>query len=85
MRLYTNGDLSITGTNFGRIKATGGCHDADKRDVFSIGRYDGSTLEFTGIKCNEVTAASVGETYDYQSFILTFGHGKIILPELEML
>ena len=85
MRLYTNGDLSITGTNFGRLKLSGGSHDADKRDVFSIGRFDGSTSEFTGMKCNVVTASTVGETYDNQSFINFWTWGNNIAGAREVM
>jgi hypothetical protein len=85
MRLYANGDLSITGTNFGRIKTTGTCHDADKRDNFNIGRYDGSTSEFTGMKCNVVTGSSVGETYDNQSFINFWTWGNNIAGAREVM
>jgi hypothetical protein len=70
------------GHNMGReIINLNNQHNADKRDVFSIGRWDGtaSVNEFCGMRCHVVNSATIGEinTNDNQAFITfnTWGSG----------
>ncbi len=81
-----NYTLDCYGTdNFiGRCKIDGGGHDANKVDAFSIGRGDGSTKEFTGIKFNVTLGTTVGETYSNHSHINFYTWGNNIAGSREV-
>jgi len=81
-----NYTLDAYGTNnfIGRCKIDGGGHDANKVDVFGIGRGDGSTKEFTGIKCNVTLGSTVGETYSNHTHINFFTWGNSIAGSREV-
>ena len=81
-----NYTLDAYGTNnfFGRCKIDGGGHDANKVDDFGIGRGDGSTKEFTGIKVCCTLGSTVGETYSNQTHINFWTWGNNIAGSREV-
>lgn len=81
-----NYTLDAYGTdNFiGRCKIDGGGHDANKVDDFGIGRGDGSTKEFTGIKVCCTLGSTVGETYSNHTHINFWTWGNNIAGSREV-
>ena len=82
-----NVTLDAWGTNngIGRNRLFGSIHDADKRDIFHVGRWDGTNAnQFLGIKFNVDTAANAGfGVYDNQTWISFFTWGNSIFNSTE--
>jgi len=84
-----NISLDAHGTNngIGRNRNYGSLHDADKRDTFHIGRWDGSTTsanEFLGMKCNVNTNTNAGfGPASNQTWISFFTWGNSIFNSTE--
>jgi len=73
--------LDAWGTNngIGRARNIGSQHDADKRDTFYIGRWDGAggVNEFTGMRCNVDTFTNAGfGAYNNQAWISFYTWGN---------
>ena len=84
--------LSVGGTNanhtMGRaIINANDIHNADKRDAFSIGRWDGTTLSnnFCGMRAVVDTGANTGEANDNHSFVSFHTWGNSIANSREVM
>lgn len=86
-------NLSVGSTNLSQkmgraIVNANNQHHSDKRDAFQIGRWDGTSAHddyFTGIKYNVTAGATVGETWDNQSFLTFFTWGSNISVSREVM
>ena len=79
--------LDVHGDNMGRRNITGTCHDADKRNSFKIGRWDGPSIDndFLGIELKVDTTTNMGYgSADNQTAIIfqTWGNSYAVSREV---
>ena len=79
-------DVAGTSNGIGRTRYYGSLHDADKRDPLYIGRWDGTTFDFCGMKCNVDTGANSGmSSYDNQAWLSFYTWGNDISSSREVM